>query len=662
MTILSIDLETRSKTDLLKEGLRRYARCPSTRVLMAGYAIDDGPVKLWVPSEQPKAPAELRDALHDPSIEKRAWNSPFEEELLAEVFKLKTYGWRDTMVRALYASLPAALAFAGPAVGLPEDECKMPEGKKLIRLFCVPRPDGGFNDQTTHPEQWALFCDYCKRDVAVERKIAGRLAKFQPPEREWELWRLDQQINRRGIPVDALFVANAQDMAEAERARLVNILQRETGLSNPMTQAGFLDFAKFHGYPYGDLSKATVQRALQEDLPPFLKRLLRLRADAGRTSTAKYHSIASKTVDGRLYNTMQFYGAGRTGRWAGRDPQVQNLPRPSPEIEGHEVEATELIRAYDYDEVLMRYGGAMTPLASLTRSSFRAPPGKTFMIADLNAIENRVLGWVSGCESILNVFRNNRDPYKDFGSRMFDKPYDEITKPERTISKPAVLGCGYQLGGGAEMVNANGDTIKTGLWGYAANMGIHMSQAEAQKSVAVFRESFPEVVAYWYRLRDAAIEVVRNGGSVTVGVVRFELRPGVMLLHLPSGRALHYLRPRVDQVMRTWPDGSKSMVTALTYEGMNTVKKWCRQTTHGGKLTENICQAIARDVLANGLLAATDEGYDVILHAHDEIVAEVDLASGLTLQGLIDCMVRPLPWADGLPLAAAGEVTEIYKK
>jgi DNA polymerase len=630
---------------------------------MAGYAIDDGPVQLWQPHESPKAPTDLREALLDPAVEKRAWNSPFEEQLIAGVFKRPTYFWRDTMVRALYASLPAALAFAGPAIGLPEDECKMPQGKKLITLFCIPRADGGFNDHTTHPEQWEVFCDYCKRDVAVERKIAGKLANFQPPDSEWDLWRLDQEINRRGLPVDMLFVNNALAMAAEEKARLVTILKRETRLANPMTQANFLAFARQHGYPYGDLAKATVNRALaQGDLPKFLDRLLRLRADAGRTSTAKYQSIASKTIDGRIYNTMQFYGAARTGRWAGRDPQVQNFPRPSPDIEGHEIEATELIRDNQYDEILMRYGGAMTPLASLTRSSFRAPEGRTFMIADLNAIENRMLGWIADCQPILDVFRNNRDPYKDFGARMFRKPYDEITKPERTISKPAVLGCGYQLGGGAEVVNDNGDTIRTGLWGYAESMGIHMTKEQSHTSVKVFREAFPEVVQFWYALSDAAKEAVTNKCKTRVGRIVFEYKPGVLLLHLPSGRTLHYLKPRVEWQTRKLPDGETMRSLALTYEGMNSVKKWCRQTTHGGKLTENICQALSRDVLAAGLIAATDYGFDVILHAHDEIVTEVPLDSPLTLQNLIDCMTRDLPWADGLPLAAAGEVTPIYKK
>lgn len=681
MTVLSLDYETRSKTDLFARGLYAYARDPSTRVLMAAYAIDDGPVELWQPHMSPKPPADLRDAMRDPAVTKRAWNVNFESEITEHTLGLRIDNWIDTMVMALYASLPGKLEFAGPALGLPEEMCKMPEGKRLIRKFSLPKADGTFRDWSTDEDDWELFCDYCKRDVTVEREIARRLASIKVPDSEWELWRLDQKINRRGLPVDLDFVRSALAMGAAEKQRLINMLKRETGLSNPMTQAGFLDWARSHGYPYNNLQKGTVARAMREgEMDAELVRMMSIRGDAAKTSIRKYDSVLAKTQDDRLYNTVQFYGASRTGRWAGRDPQVQNFPRPINEIEGHEERFTDMVKAGQYDDILLEFGGAMPVLSSLTRSSFRAPEGRIFHIADLNAIENRVLGWVTGCQPILDVFLNDLDPYKAFGSKMFRKPYEEITKAERTISKPAVLGCGYRLGGGDEVEDKNGDLILTGLWGYAASMGISMTREQAHESVKVFRAAYPEVVQYWYDVQNAAHECVVNCSTVRVGCLVFNGSPNLMRVRLPSGRDLHYIRPRIEKLRTTFskqvPDGMNDdgtprfktvsevkLVSALTYEGMHQkTKKWCRLSTHGGKLTENFVQAIARDVLAAGLLKADKIGYDIVLHAHDEIVAETDVDDLLTPDDLAAVMAEPLPWAPGLPLKAVGLASTIYRK
>lgn len=672
MTVLSLDYETRSKTDLLKQGLQRYARCPSTRVLMAGYAIDSGPVEIWLPHESPKLPKILKEAFLDPHVEKRAWNCRFESDITTHVLGTFIPGWVDTMVCALYASLPAQLAQAGIALGLPEDMLKMAEGKKLIRLFCIPKADGTFNDHKSHPEQFELFIEYCKRDVVAEREIARRLAAIPPPKSEWVLHDLDCKINSRGIPIDMQFVEQAIAMGDIEKDRLLHILRRETRLPNPNTRAAFLGFAKDHGYPYNDLRAGTIAKAIRNgEVSDTLARLLELRVQAGKTSLAKYEAIQRFQQDGRVHNAMQFYGAGRTGRWAGRGVQVQNFPRPSREVEGFEEQVTDMIKAGDYDDLLMLFGGAMSPLSSLVRSSFRAPDGKVFYVSDLNAIENRVLGWVSGCKPILDVFRNERDPYKDFGARMFQKPYETITKGERTISKPAVLGCGYMLGAGAEQVNKNGDTVRTGLWGYAEAMGIEMTQEEAALSVKVFREAFPEVVQFWGALKEAAHEVVTYGGTIKVGKVHLNGDNKMLRIRLPNGRNLVYLNTRVEMIRRVFEvkqkDGTikkeSRMMPALGYDGVNTMtKKWGRQYTHGGKLTENICQAIARDVLAEGLIEADRMGFDIILHAHDEIVCEVDIFSELSVQDLADAMTKPLAWAEGLPLKAEASATPIYRK
>lgn len=671
MTKLSIDLETRSRCDLLANGLHAYSRDPSSRVIIFGYALDDAPVQVWLPHEG-KAPPDLREAIKDPAVEKWAWNAPFEENMISHTMGLPVTNWRDTMVQALYASLPASLAYAGKALKLPEEMLKNPEGKRLIRLFSIPRKDGKFNDWKSHPEDFALFVEYCRQDVEAERAIRDRLAQLPVPDFEWDLWRLDQEINQRGIPVDLEFVEKAIDMGRAEKTRLVNILMRETGLPNPMTQSAFLVWARERGYPYGDLRKATVEAAIREGaVSADLARILSLRSQAGKTSMSKFDTIKAMTQGGRIYNSVQFYGASRTGRWAGRGVQIQNLPRPIREVEEQEERVTEMVRAGQYDEILMEFGQAIPVVSSVIRSAFRARDGHIFYAADLNAIENRVIGWLADCAPILNVFRNNRDPYKDFGTRMFHKAYEDITKPERTLSKPAVLGCGYMLSGGEEEVNKNGDTIRTGLWGYAGSMGITMTRDQAHESVRVFREAYPEVVQLWYALKDAAFEAVSTNATVRVGPVVFNGSPGVMRVRLPNGRCLVYLRPKIEQMKREFvklmPDGTKKkesrIVDCLTYEGMNPfTKQWGRVTTHGGKLTENLVQAIARDILCAGLVEAKRRGFEIVMHVHDEIVAEVPLDSPLKPSDLAAAMSVPMPWAPTLPLKAEAISTPIYKK
>jgi DNA polymerase len=672
VTKLSIDLETRSRCDLLTNGLHAYSRDPSSRVLIFCYALDDGAVSTWLPHEQKKAPADLKDAITDPAVEKWAFNAPFEQNMIKHTLGLNVVNWRDTMIQALYASLPASLEYAGKALGLPEEMLKNPEGKKLIRLFSIPRKDGGFNDWNSHPEEFEKFVRYCQQDVEAERAIRNKLAKLPVPESEWALWELDQEINQRGIPVDLQFVEQAIRIGAVEKQRLVNILMKETGLPNPMTQAAFLGWARDLGYPYGDLRKATVENTLREgSVSGKLAEMLSLRSQAAKTSMSKFDTIKAMTQQGRIYNSVQFYGASRTGRWAGRGVQIQNLPRPIREVEDNEQRVTDMVKAAAYDDILMEFGGAIPVVSSVIRSSFRAREGHTFYAADLNAIENRVLGWVSDCPAILDVFRNDRDPYKDFGSRMFHKPYEEITKPERTLSKPAVLGCGYMLGGGEETVNKNGDTIRLGLWGYAGAMGIDMSREQAHEAVKVFRAAYPEVVSCWYALKDAAFECVQNHTTIRVGPLVFNGAPGLMRVKLPSGRILNYLRPRIEKKRREFkrllPDGTTitetKLVDVLSYDGTDQVtKQWGRVSTHPGKLMENFVQAIARDILAAGLVEAKRVGFDIVMHVHDEIVAEVPFTSMLTPEDLAKAMSVPLPWAPDLPLKAEAIQTPIYKK
>lgn len=636
---------------------------------MLGWAIDDQPAQLWLPHEQPKPPAELREAVRDPDVLKLAWNAPFEQAIFEHTLGTRTANWRDVMVMAHYASLPGKLEFAGKAMGLPEDKQKLADGKRLIRKFCQPRKPTKnkpyeWADHTTDSEDWQTFCDYCVRDVDSEREIAHRLKNFAVPGFEWSLWDLDQEINRRGMPVDLQLVENAIEMGAVEKARLKRELMKITGLDD-ITNAKFLRWAQEEaGYPFGDLQKATVQRALAiDDLDHSLRVALNLRAEFTKTSIAKYDALKLAAPNGRAHHLFQFYGASRTGRWAGRKVQAHNLPRATKEVAERLHEATDLVRNGEYEETYMEFGNVMHVLSSLIRSAFRAPPGRVLRVADLNAIENRVLGWLAGCKAILDVFVNGLDPYMAFGVHLYSKPYEKITKEERTNSKPAVLGAGYRLGGGELKENDSGDLVRTGLWGYAEQLGVDMPREMAHRAVAIFRQTYPEVVQFWYELEDAARRAVTQQETVRVGFVVFDMKPGVMRIKLPSGRYLHYLKPRYRTITFEGRDGPyKKQV--LTYEGINQkTKQWGRQTTHGGKITENLCQAIARDLLAAGLVRANGAGFEIVGHVHDEIIAECDANDNVhTVELLCDLMSRPLKWAPGLPLAAAGYENQFFKK
>lgn len=669
-----IDFESASKTDLKLRGLDNYAKCSTTHILMMGYACGDAEPQLWFPHVEP-LPAHLELILRRPEIIKHAFNVEFERTMLREVMGIDTpiHAWEDAAVTAKYASIAGNLGFVGDVVGIDEDKKKLAIGKKLIKLFCTPNKAGEFNDWNSHPEEWKLFGIYCLADVSAEREIAKKLRAFALPATEKKAWYLDQEINDRGMPVDLGFVSNASRIVEDERVKLTSELHALTGLENPNSVKQMLGYLKEQAYEFNSLGKAWVTKTLEDVTSPLSeagRKALELRQQLSKSSTAKLDALHNfVSSDGVLRRQYVFMGAARTARWSGRAVQLQNLPRPSiKDVDG----ATAAIKAGNAEKV-KTFGSPLTVVASCIRSAFRAPSGKHFVVCDLSAIETVVASWLAQCTPMLDVFAKGLDPYVDFGTRLFKLPYERLDpeikdldeaesewrKKKRQMSKPAVLGCFYGLGGGKLEIDRNGDEIKTGLWGYAAGMGTNLTQDESVEMVTVFRAAYPEVPRLWKNLENAALCAVRTGENQRVGPVTFgAVKPKKLLwCQLPSGRRLHYIRPSLD-VTEKW-DGSDWV--KLSYEGNGLNNSWSRTWTWGGKLTENLTQAISRDILLSGMLRAKETGFTIVGHCHDEIIACEDVG-GNTLDKLRECMILRPEWGLDIPLNANGFVSDIYKK
>lgn len=729
--ILYHDYETRSEVDLKKHGLDRYSADKSTRVLMCSYAFNNDPVKLWTPDDGP-FPRELAEAIEDPHVEKSAFNAQFERIIANRVLGLKTgyRNWRCTMALAYMQAFFGGLDQVGRQMELPEDKQKLAEGKRLIKMFCGPQRVTAKNplrwrDAWTDPEDWELFGNYCIQDTESERSIKRRLSKFEIGPLEWEVYELDQLINDRGVPIDMNFVTNAQWMATRRKEELTVMLKRLTGLANPNSPKQLMGWLQDRGYPFSDMRKDTIKKVLADNaveakheveiivesddddheldaliLPPaadggFLDKeavaAMKLRQQAARTSVKKFDALIAAVGDeDRLRFGFQYGGASRTLRWAGRRFQMQNLGRPPKEMsiskaaeaagisEDYHLETvTNYIREGDYDGLAFYLDEPMNALAGTVRSSVRADDDEELLACDLSSIETCVIAWTSGCTRLLEVLNNKRDPYKDFGSRMYGVPYEDVVGKLRQDSKPAVLGCGFRLGGG-EMREGK----KTGLWAYAEALGVSMSQDEAHRAVKLFRETYPEIPKLWYALEDAVKKAYRNPGRKVRPLIRradgttfqvpvlFEHSKPYMKIILPSGRPLYYFKPRIEKVMmrgkptRENPEGEPYEKENFSYMGkQQNGQAWVRIRSHGGKITENIVQAIARDILVVGLLRAHKDGFNIIAHVHDEILALIRKGSNYyTVERLRELMTAPIPWATGMPLGAAGWTAQFYRK
>jgi DNA polymerase len=577
---LYLDCETRSTLALGKVGVDRYSR--DSELLMLAYAIDDEEPDIWLPSES-RMPDELVDPLQNPTCVKVAWNCQFERSIFRQQLRMDIpiAEWLDPMCIARYAGLPANLELASGFLGL-GDKGKTRQGKKLIREFSklhTRRNSGAqyFKDwnEPKRSQDWLSFQQYCKQDVVAEREIFYRLkAAFSLPDFERDIWLLDQAINERGLPVSPDYVRRSQQIVAREREQLLRELNHLTGLRNANSLRQLLPWLQARGYTYSSLDQEHVSRALNNGSQPEVREALEIRQTLARSSVAKLRSIEDRMCDGRVRFCYRYYAA-HTGRWSGSNPQPQNLPRQASKWGKEEIDL---------------------------RAAIRAPRDCQLVVADLSSIETVVLAWLSQCERLLKVFEEGRDPYISFASVWLSKPYNQVTRQERQISKSAVLGCGFGLGGGDVFVNADdpNDIRKSGLLGYSEKMGSPMNAREAHSAVQAYREEYFEIPGFWHGCEDAAIEAATTSQSQNYFNLRFGSIPGRLLwVKLPSGRRLHYLRPEVKEGKFARPELSSETYTA---------GRWQRLRLYGSKLCENLVQSIARDVLATGMLRANHAG------------------------------------------------------
>jgi DNA polymerase I - 3''-5'' exonuclease and polymerase domains len=656
MSRLSVDIETYSSVDIKKAGLYRYVQAPDFQVLLFAYSLDGQPVQVVDLAQGEAIPPHILQALFDPAVEKRAWNAAFEWYALGRHFSLPhnqlltwLAQWRCSMIHAYYCGYPGSLAAAGEAVGISADKKKLSVGGALIRTFCAPqkptKANGGRTRTLPHhePEKWQLFKQYCAGDVAAEIAIADKLDAFPVPEQEWALWRIDMAINERGVECDWNLVWSAVRMLETESYALVSEAIGLTGIENPRSVQQLISWLEEEtGEEVADLRKGTVAKMVEKLEPGKARRVLEIRQELSKSSTKKYAAMRETICDdGRIRGLLQFYGANRTGRWAGRLVQVQNLPRNSlPAIEL----ARTLAARGEAASLKLLYGSLSDTLSQLIRTALIARPHTRLHVADFSAIEARVLAWLAGEQWRIDVFRTHGKIYEASASQMFSVPIESITKGSelRQKGKIAELALGYQGGVGALVAMG------------ALDMGL--SEDELPEIVERWRNANRAIVGFWRSIEGAALHAVQTGEAVGLrGLViarEMDSRTGqdFLTIRLHSGRKLYYPRPHVVENQFGRP--------AVHYHGTEG-GKWTVLSTYGGKLTENVVQAISRDCLANAMMKLDAAGFEIVMHVHDEVVAEVE---GDRLEEMLELMREPIPWAPGLPLEAAGFVADFYMK
>ena len=654
MRTLFCDIETFSPVQLAKAGVYPYADHPDFDLLLFGYSIDGGPVEIVDLASGETLPDEVLAALVDPDVVKWAHNAAFERvclsawlrthhpELLADGF-LDPRQWRCTMIWSAYLGLPMSLDAVATVLKL--DVQKDSAGRKLIKQFCTPATpsvlNGGNrrNPPSADPAGWARFIDYNRRDVEVELAIHDRLAFFPMPESEWDTYALDQRINDAGILLDHTLVDNAVALDEHHRNATLTRAQKLTGLENPNSPIQLKQWLASRGCVLESLAKTDVDVVLNTATGE-VKEVLELRGDLAKSSVKKYQAMQNVAgSDGRARGLIQFYGAGRTGRFAGRLVQVQNLPRNYlTDLD----QARTLVRTGNLDALELLYESVPDTLSQLIRTAFIPSLGHRFIVADFSAIEARVIAWLAGETTTLDAFRKGKDLYCETASRMFGVSVEKhgVNGELRQKGKIAVLACGY--GGSVGALKAMG----------ALNMGL--AEHELKPIVDAWRQANPHIVGLWADVEEAAIAAISSRQPIRLRNLRFSVESGILFIDLPSGRRLAYVQPRLGE--NQWGG------TSITYTGTTTARRWGQLETYGGKLVENIVQAVARDLLVTGMHAVAKTGHRIVMHVHDEIVIDEPENSGFTVTDACELMSTLPAWAKGLPLDADGYECAYYRK
>lgn len=649
MTELGIDIETYSSNDLTSCGVYKYVEAPDFTILLFAYSIDGEKAQCIDLASGEVLPDWIIAALTDPDVLKTAFNAAFERICLTKYLGLSKpldpAQWQCTMVLAARMGLPLSLGQCGEVLHLAEG--KMTEGKALIRYFSVPGKNGKRHLPADAPDKWQTFKDYNNRDVDVEQAIRKRVRRLPPAAFDELLYVADQEINDRGVMIDQVLVDAAARFDDEYKAELLKQAQEMTGMENPNSPAQIKDWiSQVTGFTVASLNKKNLDD-LEKQLIywPKAQQVLAIRREMGKTSNKKYSAMQTCVCkDGRIHGLLQFCGAARTGRWAGRLVQVQNLPQNHLESLDY---ARYLVKQGDLDEFEMNYGNVTQVLSELIRTAFIAAPGHTFHVCDFSAIEARVIAWLAGEEWVLDVFRSNGDIYCANASRMFKVPVEKHGQNAalRQKGKIATLALGY--GGGVSALEAMGGS-KLGL-----------TEDEEKEIVKLWRDSNPRIVKMWGIIEKAAISAIKTGKSVTVHRgIQIGRHWGMLTITLPSGRTICYPRAVIET---EYNDGWRGDHEIIEYEGLNqTTKKWGSIRTYGGKLTENIVQAVARDILGIVILRAREKGLPVVFHIHDEIIVEA--TPDQTLDQVEALFSEPIDWCRDLPLKGAGYTTPYYLK
>lgn len=648
MKKLSCDIETFSDVDLIRCGVYKYADSPDFEMLLFAYAADDGDVHIIDIAGGEELPEKIIQAIKSDTVVKTAYNAQFERVCLSRYLKLpegeylNPQSWYCTAVQAAELALPLSLADVGSVLGL--ERQKMTEGKELIKYFCVPcKPTKSNGNRTRNRpchdiNKWETFKKYCMRDVDVERQIADKLKMYPIRDEEHRLYVLDQIINDRGVLVDSELAEQAVKLNSIQTTVAVEQAYMITGLENPNSVTQLKQWLKENGVEIESLSKKAV-KSLADETDGDVSEMLKLRLLMAKTSVKKYEAvIRSVCSDNRVHGMMRFCGANRTGRWSGNILQPQNLPQNHlPDL----TLARDIVKDGDFEMLDMMFGNVPNVLSELIRTILIPKPNHRFIVADFSAIEARVLAWIAGEQWRIDTFKNGGDIYCASASKMFKVPVEKhgVNGELRQKGKISELACGY--GGSVGALKNMG----------AVEMGVQ--ENELQGLINYWRNANPHIVRFWYEVGNAAMKAIKEKTTVPLGKLVFAYERGILFIRLPSGRRLSYIKPRIG----TNRFGGDS----ITYMGINSAKKWDRLETFGGKLTENIVQGTARDLLANALINAANAGYDTVFHVHDEIICEVPNGYG-SVDELCRLMCIKTDWADGLPLNADGFECEYYKK